>query len=243
MIDGLSARALDEIDSRVNDLSNQFKPGYVPVLDEDRSVGSVNAVRSLDPLHAAAPEGAYYVGLDAQGRRFYSRDGAFALVDGKLTMRDGSEVVGYTANAAGEERLSTLRIDPVDSALGRVQGAGVEADGSLVYARSVVDPKTGKPKGERVVVGRVALARFPAGTQIDAADGVHVTAPTGVEPALGTPSADGFGTLVTKMDDRGGVDMMRGLTHLRDAFLAYSALQSAQGAHGKTDKIAMDLIK
>jgi flagellar basal body rod protein FlgG len=243
MIDGLSARALDEIDARVNDLSNQFKPGYVPVLDEDRSVRSVHAVRSLDPLHAAAPEGAYYLGLDAQGRRFYSRDGAFALVDGHLRMPDGSDVIGYTSNSAGEERLSLLAVDPVDAALGRAQDPGVEADGSLVYSRSVVDPKTGKPKAERVVVGRVALARFPSGTQVDAADGVHVTAPAGVEPSLGKPNADGFGSLVTKMGDRGGIDMMRGLTHLRDAFLAYGAMQSAKNAHGKTDKIAMDLIK
>lgn len=243
MIDGLTSRALDEIDARVNDMSNQFKPGYVPALDEDRSVGTVHAVRSLDPLHSAAPDGAYYVGLDAQGRRFYSRDGAFSLVDGQLRMRDGSAVLGYTTNASGDERFGTLSVDPVDFALGRAKGASIEEGGSLAYSRTVVDPKTNKPKSEWVVVGRLALARFPSGTQVDAADGVHVTAPAGTEPALGKPNDGSFGTLVTKMDDRGGIDMMRGLTHLRDAFLAFSAMQSAESAHGKTEKIAMDLIK
>ena len=243
MIDATTARALERIEARVDDVGHQFDPGYIPVLVDDRRTSSPRSTPSLDPLHATAPQDAYYVTADALGRRAYSRDGAFRLCDGALQAPDGSAVLGYLAGATAADAPQALRVDPVDAALGRASDARIEADGTLAYSRKTIDPKSKAAHTERVVVGRVALARFPAGTRVDAADGVHVTAPAGVAPILGTPKSDAFASLVTHSDDRGGIDIERGLSRLRDAFLSFSALQSAHNAHGRTDKVAMDLIK
>ncbi len=240
MIDGASAQALDDIAARVKDLSNQFRPGYVPVLDDDRMDGGVHAIKSLDALHAVAPESTYFAASDAQGRRFYSRDGAFQLVGGALQTREGAAVLGY---GPGATTLQPLRSDRVDGTLGRIADAKIEADGTVAYMRKAVDPQTGKPKTERVVIGRIALAQFPSGVHVDAADGVHVTAPAGTEPRIAAAGSGGFGSLIPQSDDRGGIDMKRGLTHLRDAYVAFSALQSAHNAKGKTDKVVMDMVK
>ena len=240
MIDAASAQALDDIAARVKDLSNEFRPGYVAAFDDDRLTGAVAATKSLDPLHSVAPADTYYVANDAQGRRFYTRDGAFRFVNGELRTADGSAVLGYPAGAT---QLQAMRADPVDAALGRITDGHVETDGTLAYTRTAIDPQTGAAKHERIVVGRIVLARFPSGMQLDAADGVHITAPANVEPQIGTAGNAGFGTLIAQSDDRGGVDMKRGLMHLRDAYLAFSAMQSAHNARGKTDKVVMDLVK
>ena len=47
----------------------------------------------------------------------------------------------------------------------------IERDGSFVYGRVTVDPRSGSRKTQRVVAGRIALARFPAGTRLATADG------------------------------------------------------------------------
>ncbi len=232
---------LADIASRVRDLSHVFSPGFVPVNDDDRRrAGAVAATASLDPLHVVAPDQTYFVSIDAQGRRCYSRDGAFTLQNGELRTRDGAAVVGYPA---GDGDMGPLQTDRVDAALGRVSDARLDANGYLSYVRTPVDPRTGSAKPERVTVGRVVLARFPSGVQLDAADGVHVTAPAGVEPHLAAAGTDGLGNVIPQSDDLGGVDMKRGLMHLRDAYLAFNALQSAKSVSGKNDKLVMDLVK
>ncbi len=243
MIDGVTAQTLEQLDVRTEDVRHQFDPGYIPVLDEDRKTTGTRAVNSLDALHTTAPQDAFYAGVDAHGRRFYTRDGAFDLQSFHLRTADGSSVLGYPANAKPGSEPQPLDIDRNDYVLGNVHDAKIGEDGTFEYTRKTADPKTGAETSERVVVGRLALARFPAGTRIEAADGVHVTARAGEEPTLGMPSTEGFGTLLAHSDDRGGIDIQQGLSHLRDAFVAYTAIQSAKNAHGHTDKIAMDLIK
>ena len=66
----------------------------------------------------------------------------------------------------------------------------IDADGSLVYTRDAIDPRTGKNAASNVVAGRVALARFPAASRLDTADGRSFYAPEGVSPHTGL-AADG----------------------------------------------------
>ncbi|MGH7708629.1 MAG: hypothetical protein ACREM6_12020 [Vulcanimicrobiaceae bacterium] len=242
MIEATSARVFTEIEGRAADLTNQFTPGYVPADDSERLTDAVRATRSLDPMSTVAPPATYYIGEDSQGRRFYSRDSALRLDDGALHTRDGSAILGFPAGTTGDEPVP-LAADPVDVALGRVGEPHVDASGDVAYTRNAVDPKTAEIKPEQIVIGRIALARFPAGTQIDAADGVHITAPAGVEPHIGRPGEGDFAKLIAQSTDQGQIDMFKGLTHLRDAYLAFSALQTASHARNKTDKVSMDLIK
>jgi hypothetical protein len=240
MMDATSARLFAEIEARSADLTNQFVPGFMPADDSDRQT-SVRATQSLDPMSTVAPADAYYVGQDAQGRRFYSRESALRLEEGVLRTRDGSAILGFADGPSGDPVV--LAADPVDVALGRVSDPHVDANGNVAYTRNTIDPKTAEVKPEQIVVGRIALARFPAGTRIDAADGVHITAPAGVEPRVGRPGEGEFAKLLPQSTDLGQIDMTKGLMHLRDAYLAFSALQSAKHARGNTDKVAMDLIK
>ncbi len=241
MIDSTTSSALDAIERSVSDMTGQYRAGYVPKLDEDRLQGSARTAPSLDPMHAVPPTDTYFVGVDALGRRSYSRDGALSIVDGKVTLPGGSIAMGYPQGSEGEP--APLALPSTDGTLNRAVGAHVEADGTIAYDRGVIDPKTQAKKTERVVVGRLALATFPPGTRIAAADGVHATVPAGVESRLGRPGQDGFGKIVPRADDRGGVDLQRGISHLREAYLAFSVLQSAHGARGKTDKTVMSLLK
>jgi hypothetical protein len=243
MIDGVTSRALDRLDARMEDLSNQYEPGYIPTLDDDNKTSGPRAVASLDELHTTAPQDTFYVCVDAQGRRFYTRDGAFDLQESALRTKDGSSVLGFLPDAPAGSSPQALGVDPIDAVLGRASDAKIDADGTFEYSRKTIDPRTGAAKSERVVVGRLALARFPDGTRITAADGVHATAPAGVEAMLGVPKSDSFRGLVVHSDDRGGIDIQAGLSHLRESFLAFNVMQSAQNAHGHTDQVAMDLIK
>ena len=240
-MDATSAQLFAQAEARAADLSNQFVPGFIPADDSDRA-SSIRATRSLDPMSTVAPADAYYVAQDAQGRRFYSRESALRLEDGVLRTRDGSVILGFSDGQTGGAP-NTLVADPVDVALGRISDPHVDANGNVAYTRNTIDPKTAEVRPEQIVVGRIALARFPAGTQIDAADGVHITAPGGVEPRIGRPGEGEFAKLIPQSTDLGQIDMAKGLLHLRDAYLAFSALQSAKHARGHTDKIAMDLVK
>jgi len=243
MIDGMSARALDEINARVRDLSGAYTPGFVPSLTEDRIRGAARTTAASDPLTVAPPEGTYLSGIDSRGRRFFSRDGRLQLGNGDLQFRDGAHVLGFASDGNGGTAVTPLRIDAVDAKLGRVDDARIAEDGTLSYARTIVDPRTGAQKKERVSVGVVALARFPAGTEPARGDGARVSAPHGVSPTIGHPGQDGFGQVQPEHVDQGEVDLHRGLAALRDAYLAFNAIQGAKSAHGKTDKIAMDLVK
>jgi flagellar basal body rod protein FlgG len=243
MIDGLAAKAYDEIEARVEDLKNEFRSGYQPKHGDSALSGSTNHVSSLDPMNAVAPDKSYYVCVDAQGRRFYTRDSNLKFESGELRTSDGHAVLGFSYADEYDTAPKPLVADKVDVTMRRIGNAHVDADGSVAYTRTVVDPRTGEQKTETVTVGRIALARFPAGTRLDSADGLHGTAPSGVDPTYGRPGEGEFALLAPKSRDLGGVDMVAGLSHLREAYLAFNAIQSAHGARGKTDKTAMDLIK
>jgi hypothetical protein len=152
-------------------------------------------------------------------------------------------VLGYPAAASVESSPQRLRVDPVDTALGRVNDAHVEADGTVAYTRTVIDPKTGKPAKERVAIGRVALARFPAGTELQRISATHAAPPYGVPPTIGKPSEGSFGALATQSRDLGSVDFEAGLVQVREAFLALDGMSAGAQADAREAKTALDLIK
>ncbi len=189
MISQAIADALSRIEDRSGDLVHIFDAGFEP--DDSRlAQRGPNAVPALDGLSLVAPDGAYFVSAGLDGRMVFSRDGAFTFDDGTLRTRDGLPVLGYS----GESKTpAPLAADRLDSSLRRVGEARIERDGSLSYERSSVDPRSMQRRSEHVVVGRVALARFPAGTQPVRRNGGGVMAPHGVSPSVGSPGSEGFG--------------------------------------------------
>jgi flagellar basal body rod protein FlgG len=243
MIDPGPSRALAEAAARAQEMMHAYQPGYETQDDQIRSAILARPEPSTDPMSVAAPEGSYFIGLDSSGQKFYSRDGGFGIVGGKLTWSDGSAVLGYPAKAAAGAAPQRLVADPVDAALGRIADPRVEADGAVVYSRSSIDPKTGKSVPEKVVVGTVALARFPAGTALGRITANRVSAPAGIAPTTASPGADAFGKLAVKMRDVGSIDFNAGLNQMREAYLALDAMSADARVEDHTAHVAMDLIK
>jgi flagellar basal body rod protein FlgG len=231
--------ALDRISERAADVRRAFTPGALPQHDDVATPGMATDF-TLDPLAVSAPEGAYFVTRDELGGTAYTRDGSFALRGGALVDAAGRAVCGV---AAAGETPRGLRVDPVDGALGRVREAHIERDGSLVYQRDTVDPRSGMRESQRVVVGRVVLARFPAGTRLAVNDAGESTTPPHVTPELGLPGDANFAPIVPRQRERSRIDIDQSLTRLKDAYISFEALQAAEAANGHLKKTAMDLVK
>ncbi|MDQ2858186.1 MAG: hypothetical protein M3R53_05995 [Candidatus Eremiobacteraeota bacterium] len=239
MIEPAIALDLGRIAASERDVRGAFQPGFLP---ESNVVARPSKVaRSDDPLSVAAPEGAYFLSADVSGKITFSRDGAFSVRDGELRAPDGSPVLGF---AIGEHRkVAALRVDRYDAALGHFANARIERDGTFAYTRISVDPRSGERRAERVTVGRLALGRFPAGTQPDRIGSAHVRPPEGVTPEVGVPDEGRFKALATYSRDLGRVDIVAGLEKMKEAYVAYEALRSAHHVHGSLEKTAMDLVK
>lgn len=239
MINAATSAALDRIAERAADVRAAYTPGATPKYgDVATDVSSSRFV--LDPLSVAPPNDAYFVSTDDRGRTCYTRDGSFSIKNGTLVGEAGRPMLGYTTP---QGPLCELHVDPVDAALGRAQNLHVEADGTLAYTRSAVDPRTGARENERVVVGRVALARFPAASRLGVIDSNRFLAPTGVPPHLGRPGDGNFGTVAPMQREASSIDIDQSLRRLKDAYLAFDALQAAHKAQGSVGKTAMDLLK
>jgi len=239
MIDAATSADLARIAACERDVLGAYVPGFVP--EASNAARPLRAVPAPDPLSVAAPQGAYFVNANASGPPVFSRAGGFGIVEGELRTADGRPVLGF---ALGDRKaLVPLRVDPYDLALGRVSDPGVAADGSFGYARSAIDPRTGERRTERVIVGRLALARFPAGTQPVRIDAIHVTPPAGVRALVGVPSDGNFAPLLPRARDLGGVDIVAGLEKMREAYEAFDALRTAHQARGTIEKATLDLVK
>jgi len=239
VIDAAVASALERIDSRDADVRNAYRAGAFPLHDD--VAHPAGPVPASDPLSVALPEGSYVLTQNENGSAAYSRDGTFELVGGGLRSADGRPVLGFALG--NRTALAALRVDPYDLALGRVADAKIDADGTLAYMRRSVDPRTGRGRTERVAVGRIALARFPAATQLVRVDATHVQPPVGVNVKLGVPADGSFGALIVRARDVGRIDLMVGLTKMHEAYVQFEALRAAHDGQGKTEKVAMDLLK
>jgi flagellar basal body rod protein FlgG len=231
--------ALDRIAERAADVRRAYTPGAVPQHD-DVATPSPSSYFTFDPLAVVAPDGAYFVTSDDQGRRAYTRDGSFALRGGRLLDGEGRPIFGVRAPGGA---LTELGVDPVDEELGRVREAAIERDGSFVYRRETIDPRSGARESQRVVVGRVALARFPAGTRLETSDGIDCSPPAGIVPQLGLAGDASFAPLTPMHRERSRVDIDESLARLKDAYLTFDALQAAEAAKSHLRKTAMDLLK
>ena len=233
--------AYERVAARAQDLRDAFRSGAVPFDDDVRTAPHV--VRSADPLSAVPPPGAWLVTRGADGARAYERDGALSLADGVLRTRDGAEVLGYPGGDARGAVPVPLRAPDVDRALGRAADARLEADGTVAYTRAAIDPRTGARNAERVVLGRVALARFPAGTQTTRLDAARVAAPAGVVPHLGTPADGSFAPLATFSRDAGSIDVAAGVARLDEAYRAFEAIGAAVKARAGMQKTTVELVR
>lgn len=231
--------ALDRIAERAADVRRAYTPGALPQHDDVATASSLSDF-TLDPLSVVAPDSAYFVASDDRGENLYTRDGAFALRDGTLVDQGGHAVLGRITLGGA---LAPLRVERVDQALGRVDAPAVEADGSFVYYRSVVDPRSAKRDTQRVVAGHLALARFPAGTRLESVDGSFGRAAAGVTPQLGSPGDGDFGALTPMRRERSRIDVDESLARLKEAYIAFDALQAAEMARAHLGKTAMDLLK
>jgi flagellar basal body rod protein FlgG len=232
------ALALDRISERAADVRRAYTPGAVPRYD-DVATAAPSSAFTLDPLAVTAPDGAYFVSVDDSGRRVYTRNGSFAIRDGRLAGADGRPILGSAPGGS----LSELRVDPVDEALGRIGDAQIEPDGTFVYRRDTLDPRSGRHESLRVVVGRIALARFPAGTRLEADDAGHAAPPDGVSPEIGLAADGKFAALAPMQRERSRVDLDESLVRLKEAYLVFDALRAAEAAKHHLGKTAMDLLK
>jgi hypothetical protein len=152
-------------------------------------------------------------------------------------------VLGFAGGDARGALATPLTLPTNDVALGRCADVRIESDGTVSYTRSTIDPRTTERLVERVTAGKIALARFPAGTQPIRLDERQVGAPQGIPPHLGTPADGTFAGLATYARDTGSVDIDTSLDKLSDAYRAFSALAAANKARGATEQSAMDLLK
>ena len=241
MIDPAPADALARIAARAQDLRDAYRPGVQPLHGDVRA--PERTLPSADPLSVALPADAWLVTQDAGGPRGYTRDGALHVDDGVLRSADGAPVLGYPGGSARAALPVPLRLPDADRALGRTTDLQIAADGTLAYTRLAVDPRTGARERERVVLGRLALARFPAGTQPVLGDGAQVAAPPGVAPHLGTASDGSFAALTPYRRDAGGVDLLTGVARLNEAYRAFEALGAVVRSRVGMQKTTMDLVK
>lgn len=239
VIDAATQRVLETIQQRAQDVQRAYTPGAEASFDD--VVARRPADRAaIDPLSTVPPQDARFLIAGDRGSTLYTRDGCFAIENATLVGSDGRPILGFTH---GNSALGALHVDAVDAALGRVMNARIEPDGSLAYDRRTFDPRTGAQETQRVVVGRVALARFPAATRLIPVDANHGAAPAGVEAHVGRPGDGNFLPLETLRRSGSGIEMDRSLERLEDAYLAFDAMQAARKAQGATAKAAMDLLK
>jgi flagellar basal body rod protein FlgG len=239
MLPAASLDALKRVADRANDVLAAYTPGAMPQFGDVN--GSVPPLPSDDPLSVAAPPGTWFVTADERGARTYTRAGAFHVgADGTLQTVDGARVLG---TPQGGRALAALRLPEPDRTLGRGTDVHLEDDGVLAYTRTSIDPRTRERSTERAVVGRVALARFPAGSNPQRLDATHFGAVAGIVPHVGSPADGSFAALAVHARDLGNVDIDTGLQRLTEAYVAFSALQAAHKAQGAGSKVVMDLLK
>jgi hypothetical protein len=243
MIDSPTFDAFAQIERRAADVRYAYESGFEPSnSDVALEHSAQSGTRSANPLAAVAPDGAYFVVGASDRPRAYTRDGELRFAGGGLEQRDGTPVLGFATNRP-RAALEPLRADPIDVALGRVRNVQVDADGAVAYTRATVDPRSGATRFERVSIGRLALARFPAGTRPLRLDATRLGPPAGVIPHIGLPEDGNFAALRTHARDRGRLDLAAGLDRLSEAYLSFDALRAAHRASGEGERTAMDLLK
>jgi flagellar hook protein FlgE len=238
LISSATMHALDDIAMRERDVLQAYAPGALPERGDVWKTESASA--ASDPLSAAPPQDAYFLTAGDGGRTIFTRDGSFSMKNGMLVDAQGRAVLGYAEDGAS---LAPLRADPVDTALGFTSTARIDADGTVEYERTTIDPRSGLREVRLARIGRLALARFAPGTKLQAIDAQHFSAPLGAVPHTGRAGDGNFGAIAPYARESSGIDIDRGLQRLQEAYLALDAIRAAGKAQGGIEKTAMDLLK
>lgn len=233
-----AARAFETIRAREDDVLQAYTPGAAPKRADVAKDATSAPV--ADALAVTASQGDYFVTSDERGRLTFTRDGSFRCSDGALLDAAGHPVYGYRGDGA---TLAPLRADRVDVALGLTDDARIAPDGTVSYERVTIDPRTGARETRDVPIGRLALARFPAGTRPAQADATHVLAGEGTVPHFGRPGDGHFAPVAPNRREQSGIDIDTGLQRLQEAYVALDALRAAHVAERHVEKTAMDLLK
>ena len=232
MIDAATADALSRVASRARDLLQGYRGGFEPVAG-DATIRGTAAAPSLDPLSVVAPQGTFFVTRTPDGTPLLTRDGAFGFVDGELRASDGSIALG-TSDATKTLTAAAHR-SPRRCPRPCLRTAH-RSRWQRLLLRSAVDPRNGERRDERVCIGRLTLARLPAGTLPERVDATHVRAPRGVLPLVGRPADGTFAPLDIARSRFGAPQPGRRLQRLQEAYLSLEALLSAHHARGTTEK-------
>ena len=227
LISDSTARALENVAARERELLRTL-PAENPTLGDPFAA----------QIPCEAPPGDYFITRDEGGRRMFMRSRLY-LNGAHLTDGNGRPILGYTSP---EGALQPLRVDPVDASLGLAQNVRAGSDGTVTYDRSTIDPATGDRTFQHLTIGRLALARFPAGTRLGGDDS-YAAAPAGIAPHIGVPGAGGFAPLQSLSQTARNGDLDSGLARLQEAYLALDALRAAGAAQGNVQKTVMDLLK
>ncbi len=242
MVSAATIDALGRIQARAQDVLRAYTNGGFAV-NNDVNVSRRRPEVAADPLSVSAPPNAFFVVTQPDGTRAFTRDGSFTLDGGVLRTTDGSAVLGYPGGDARGNVPAPLQLPSRDNVLGRCENARLESDGTLSYSRTTVDPRTAERSVERITAGKIALARFPAGTQPIRLGDARVGAPQGIPPHIGTPADGTFAGVATYARDVGSIDVDASLEKLAEAYRAFSALHAAGQARGGVERTAMDLLK
>ncbi|MGH7659508.1 MAG: hypothetical protein ACRENA_01145 [Vulcanimicrobiaceae bacterium] len=233
------ARAAEAVELRAEDLRLLYTGGAQPNFAD--AIREESSEPARDALSIALPPDAYLVAGDPNKPAF-TRDGMLSVRDGLLVSSDGAPVLGFSSgDTSGTPR--ELRVDRNDALLERTQDVRIEPDGVFGYARTIVDPKTMQAQVERVVVGHIALARFPAGTKLERVDATHARPPANVVPFLGTPNDGHFSAVFPQRRAIGRLDPDTAIARLQDAYLALRALGALQRTQNGVIRGALDLVK
>ena len=239
MLEAGIAKMIQAVERRGEDLRMVYTPGALPNFHD--ALREERAESNGDPLSLVLPADALLIAGDEK-RPTYTRDGALAVRDGVLVSSDGTPVLGFPAgDSSGIPR--TLRLEKNDVVFGRARDVRVESDGMFSYARDVIDPATMQTAVERVEVGRIALARFPAGTRLERVDGTHSSPPPKVVPFVGTPNDGNFIAVETQRRAVGRLDSDAAIERLQEAYLAVRALGAEERARNAFARGAFDLVK
>ena len=233
------ANAIEDVERRADDLRIVFTGGAQPNFAD--ALRPERAELTASPLSVVLPPEAFLLAGDSS-HPSYTRDGGLEVRDGVLASSDGTPVLGFVdGDASGVPRA--LSMDKNDALLGRAQDVRVEPDGVFGYARNVIDPDSGESHVERVVVGRLALARFPAGTRFERVDATHVRPPAQVVPFVGSPNDGNFLSIETQRRALGRLDPDVAVSRLQDAYLAMRALGALERSQNAFARGACDLVK
>jgi hypothetical protein len=233
------AAAIEAVEKRSEDLRLVYTGGAQPVFADALRAERVEL--NGDPLSLVLPDGVYLVAGDV-AKPVYTQDGSLQVRDGALVSSGGTPVLGFVEGDASHV-ARPLELEKNDALLGRATDVRVEPDGVFGYARTVVDPKTGASSVERVVVGRLALARFPAATRLERVDATHIRPPANVVPFVGTPNDGSFASIETQRRAIGRLDSDAAIERLQDAYLAMRALSAEERTRNAFARGAFDLVK